>query len=399
MLLTGGKSLSVAHERLKSDEAAQRAFGRSGCADPSGIQQTLDACTPENVGQMKQAVKQLYQTHSQGYRHPYQQTWQLLDLDLNGRPCGPKAEFASLGYFARQRGRQGHQLGRVYATLYQEIVVDELYPGQTTLPTVLLELVEQAEEVLALEQWQRQRTLLRIDGHGGSRANVNALLKRGYALLTKEYSSHRARQLSQSVDLWIDDPKVAGRQVGWVPTLPDEYERPIHRIAVRTRKKNGQWGIGLLLTTLEPEQVGYLVGYTPEQLEIPKYQLLAYPHFYDLRGGGVESSFNQETQPVGFTKRAKKRFPAQQMLTQFNLLAHNCLVWFQNDLAHGWDDARQLTFGASFRKISLIVGIASFDQLSGRLNAVWVQAHQKFALNFASALDTLWLNYSISVFS
>lgn len=88
MLLTGGKSLSVAHERLKSDEAAQRGFGRSGCADPSGIQQTLDACTPETVRQMKEAVKHLYQTHSQGYRHPYQQTWQLLDIDLNGRPCG-----------------------------------------------------------------------------------------------------------------------------------------------------------------------------------------------------------------------------------------------------------------------------------------------------------------------
>ena len=332
-ILAGGQSLVEANKRVRSDPALQRAFGRSRCAEQSVISETLNACTSQNVNQMNQAMTEIYRQHSEGYGHNYQQGWQLLDIDLHGQPCGPKAAFATPGYFAHQRYRRGRQLGRVWATWYNEIVVDQLYPGNTVLPTVLQELVEQAEVRLALELSQRHRTILRIDGHGGSQANVNWLLERGFHLHTKEYNGKRARHLADSVVTWYDDPRHPKRQVGWVTTPASEYSRPIKRIAVRTRKKNGQWGVGVLISTLSVQSVGHLTGLTPAQLTDPLNRLLAYVYFYDLRGGGIETGFKNDNQGLGINKRNKKSFEAQQMLTQLNALAHNLLTWFQREVA------------------------------------------------------------------
>jgi hypothetical protein len=55
--------------------------------------------------------------------------------------------------------------------------------------------------------------------------------------------------------------------------------------------------------------------------------LLANIHFYDQRGGGIEIEIKQDKQGLNTTKRNKKRFPAQQILTQLKTLAHNTLVW------------------------------------------------------------------------
>ncbi len=82
------------------DEGLQRAFGRDGCAEQSVLQETLDACNGESVKQMEQAMDEIYRQHSQGYQHDYEQTLQILDVDMSGQPCGPKAAFATKGYFA-----------------------------------------------------------------------------------------------------------------------------------------------------------------------------------------------------------------------------------------------------------------------------------------------------------
>jgi len=106
----------------------------------------------------------------------------VLEVDLSGQPCGPKAAFASKGYFAHRRNRRGRQLGRVYASLYEEVVVDQLYPGQTTLPQVLQALVSRAAQVLELNRAKRSHTILRIDGMAAV-----AMMSTGY--LNKAISS------------------------------------------------------------------------------------------------------------------------------------------------------------------------------------------------------------------
>ena len=47
----------------------------------------------------------------------------------------------------------------------------------------------------------------------------------------------------------------SGEASGWVSLPVTEYARRVRRLAVRCRKANGQWGIGVLIWTLSPEEV------------------------------------------------------------------------------------------------------------------------------------------------
>ena len=93
-LLAGAHGLVEINTRLRADPALQQAFGRSACAEQSVVQQTLDACTTENVTQLQHALDEIYRQHSQSVHHDYQAGFQLLDVDMSGLPCGPKAAFA-----------------------------------------------------------------------------------------------------------------------------------------------------------------------------------------------------------------------------------------------------------------------------------------------------------------
>src|SRR6266487_7049873 len=143
-------------------------------------QDTLNACTVEQVSQLSQALETIYRQHSQGYAHDYKAAWQLLDADLSGMPCGKKAALASKGYFPQQRYRRGRQLGRVLASNYHEIVVDQLFNGTTYLRTALRPLITAAQQILDLSEEKRARTIVRIDAGGGSLSEINWLLSQGY---------------------------------------------------------------------------------------------------------------------------------------------------------------------------------------------------------------------------
>jgi hypothetical protein len=332
-ILAGAHGLVEINTRLRSDPALQRAFGRSACAEQSVVQETLNTCRAEQVTQMEQALQTIYRQHSQGYTHDYKATWQLLDVDLTGMPCGKKAAFASKGYFPQQRYRRGRQLGRVLASNYHEIVVDQLFNGTTYLRTALRPLLSAAEQLLELDQAKRTRTIVRIDAGGGSVKSINWLLSRDYQLMAKDYSGQRAHKLALSVTNWVDDPRIEGRQVGWVRAATSAYVRPVRRIAVRCRKKNGTWGVGVLISTLSPLAVLVVTGQSQAKVTDEAAVLLAYVSFYDARGGGVETAFKDDKQGLGITKRNKKRFEAQQMVMLLNVLAHNVLVWARSWLA------------------------------------------------------------------
>jgi len=74
-ILAGAHGLCEINTRLRSDESLQRAFGRTGCAEQSVVQQTLNACTPRNVAEMQQAVDLIFRRHSRAYRHNYRHRW------------------------------------------------------------------------------------------------------------------------------------------------------------------------------------------------------------------------------------------------------------------------------------------------------------------------------------
>ena len=357
-LLAGAHGLVEVNTRLRSDQALQQAFGRTACAEQSVIQQTLDACTAENVQQMEQALAHIYRQHSQGYQHDYQQRLQVLDADMSGLPCGKKAAFATRGYFARQRNRQGRQLGRVVASHYDEVVVDQVFAGTTQLVTALPTLMVAAEQTLDLDVAKRARTIVRIDAGGGSLDDLNWLLSRSYQVMAKDYSSARAARLAASVVRWVDDPRIEGRQIGYVTIEATEYIRPVVRIAVRCRKRTGQWGMGVLISTIEASTIVTLTELSPCEWVHPDAELLAYVYFYDGRGGGVETTLKGDKQGLGMTKRTKKRFEAQQMLTLLGSLAHNLIVW-----ARGWLRSEQ----PKLRRYGIMRMVRDVLQISGRL--------------------------------
>ncbi len=375
-LLAGAHGLVEINSRLRADPAVQAAFGRSSCAEQSVVQETLDACTAENVKQMEQAMDRIYRQHSQGYRHEYAADLQLLDVDMSGMPCGPKAAFASKGYFAKQRNRRGRQLGRVLATRYEEVVVDRLFDGTTQLTKALQPLMQAAEQTLELDERHRQRTVVRIDAGGGSVDDVNWLLARGYQVHCKDYSSARAQRLAQSVQYWVDDPQVEGRQVGWVRVPADDYVRPVRRIAVRCRKANGQWGTGVLISTLCPTEVLALTQSKASLNADAATVLLAYVYLYDQRGGGVETSFKGDQQGLGSTKRSKKRFEAQQMVMLLGTLAHNVVIWVRRWLTQATAPVKLRHYGMlrMVRDVFHISGFLVFDALDQVVQIVLNQA-------------------------
>jgi hypothetical protein len=395
-ILAGAHGLVEANKRVRPDRALQRAFGRDGCAEQSVISETLNGCTPENVEQMQQAMKEIYRQHSAGYRHDYEQSLQLLDTDMTGQPCGRKAAFATKGYFAKQRNRRGRQLGRVLATRYEEIVIDRIYDGKTQLPRAFQGLVLAAEDVLDLDEEKRKRTILRMDGHGGSQGDVNWALERGYHIHTKEYSTDRARKLAETVVRWYDDPKIPGRQVGWVTTEPGEYVRPVKRIAVRTRKKNGQWGIGVLISTVPVGEIGLLARIPARQWQDALAILLAYVYFYDLRGGGVETAIKEDKQGLGITKRNQKRFAAQQMMAQLNAWAHNLIVWSRRWLAQTWDKVENLGILRMVRDLFHLSGLVHFRS-DGRIERITLNQADPLAPGLCAGLSPLLVPLHVAV--
>jgi Transposase DDE domain group 1 len=330
-LLAGAHGLVEINTLLRADHALQRAFGRKRCAEQSVVQQTLDACTPTQVAQMEQAMEEIYRTHSRGFRHDYRADWQILDVDLCGWLCGKQAAFATKGYFANAaRNRRGRQLGRVLAWRYQEVIVDRLFPGNCQLNATLQTLVSAAQNTLQLDAEQRQRTLVRIDAGGGSVPNLNWLLEQGYEVLGKACSRQQSRLLATTVGHWMTDTQVPERQIGWVCEEPTAFVRPVRRVAVRSRKPNGQWGVGVLICSLSDQAVFHLAGVPLEAPADEQMVLQALVGLYDQRGGGIETSFKGD-KGIGLTKRNKKRFEAQQMLMLLGSLAHNVIVW-----AHEW---------------------------------------------------------------
>jgi len=271
---------------------------------------------------------------------------QLLDADMTGLPCGAKAERATKGYFSSQGIRTGRQQGRVVAARYDEVVCDRLFTGHVQLTTALQPLIEATEQTLALTAEQRARTVIRMDAGGGSMNDVNWLLERGYHVHGKDISTKRAEHFALSVEQWYSDPRRQGRQIGWALVKSGQYARDdLRRIALRWRKKNGQRGTAMLLSTLEPADVFALLGKPLEQLADPQTVLAAYAQLYDERGGAVEIEIKESKQGIGITKRSKKRFAAQAMVMLLGQMAHNFIVWCKRWLTEAAEVAKLKRYG------------------------------------------------------
>jgi len=376
-ILAGAHGLVEVNTRVRADAAVQRAFGRRDCAEQSVVQETLSACTGENVRQMGEAIDAIFRAHSRAYRHDYGLGLLLLDVDLTGLPCGRSGESAEVGYLSGYGIRRGRQMGRVVAPAHDEVVVDRLYPGNLQLRDTLPHLVEALEGTLELDEARRRRTVLRIDAGGGSMNGINWLLKRGYHVHCKDISSKRAAHYAISVREWVADPRRPGRELGWALVKSGDYARPVRRLALRWRKRNGQRCHALLISSLEPGEVLRLVGELSEKEADAQAVLSAYARLYDERGGGVEIDIKESKQGLGVTKRRKKSFTGQQMVALLGQLAHNVVVWAKRWLS---EDAPKLKRYGVQRMVRDVLAVSGFVELS-KSGTV-----KRVALNGASSL-------------
>ncbi len=285
--------------------------------------------------------------------------------------AGKQAEGASKGYFSGHANRRGRQLGRVTASLYDESVGEKLYPGTRQLETNLPELIELAETVLALDENRRKRTILRVDAGGGTEANINFWLARGYGGITKTKNWQRTAKLLQTVTTWTAVSGLPEHECGWVGA-PQAYVAATRQLALRwPNPKKGGWPAWGLVCTLSNAALFELAP-RPLPASLTELNLCARARViaaYDRRGGGAETSFKNSQQGLGLHQRNKKHFHAQEMLIGLAQFAYNLPGWVQQELAQ--HSAPLATFGTLrlIRDACHIAGRLDFDP-AGQLIAI-----------------------------
>jgi hypothetical protein len=162
----------------------------------------------------------------------------------------------------------------------------------------------------------------------------------------------------------------------------------VRRIAVRCRKPNDEWGIGVLISTLTPAAVLSLTGEPAEAIEDPLAVLLAYVYLYDDRGGGVETSVKEDKQGLGITKRNKKRFEAQQLLMHLGVLAHNVLVWARGWLEPAAPTVSRLGIKRVVRDVFGVTGAVEIES-TGRVRQIILNQANRLAHRCLSAFQLL----------
>ena len=314
-IVSGCEVIFDINRKLRVDRTLLRAFGYSKCADQSVIQDTLNASKEQNVLQMEEALKTIWDENN--LTVPILENARIegrietIDMDLSGMPASKKAECSTKGYFAGEKNIHGRQLARIVFAKTQEIISESLYPGNKTSCKAFKPMVEKMEGILGLSDISHRKLIrFRLDAGFGTDENIHYALWRGYHLLVKMYSGKRAKKLANSVKEWVyisPSSDNNSRQAGWI-TEPHRYSKTTKQLSIRTMKdKRYQYSV-LVTTDIDAD---------------------IQPDDYDGRSGVPESSFCQDNQGLGNKKRRKRGFDAQRMLMLLTQLAHNLIRWIQ----------------------------------------------------------------------
>ena len=337
----GAEALSQINTVLRADPAISRAWGRTGCADQSSVQDTLSKCTELNVTQMHQALAEIYAKLGRATHHDYATGPLVLDIDLTGLPCSKNYAGASKGYFANaKKGTTGRQLCRVNASQYDEIVYQKVLPGYASSAdlTSLKAVLEATLCVLGLTAEQKGQLLIRLDGGFGTTDIIEYLLAEGYQFILKLYSAARSKKLASSLEesAWLGDHN----GLRWASLLGENARglytdasgsqassrTKLHLIAVRckreaklkpsaTAKKKGQTQTPVKTQSEYAYSVLALKRETiTKEPDLAGPNLLAQLAFYDDRATIESAFFRGDKQGLKLIKRRKASLYGQEML-------------------------------------------------------------------------------------
>jgi hypothetical protein len=395
LFLAQGRHVVEANKRVRPDLAHCESFGCAPC-EQSVLQDTLSACGSGTVSQFRSAFAAAFQRFGAAMRHDFSKQLLLLDVDLTGTTCGKKAEGATKGYFAHRKNKTGRQVGRVLASEYDEVVCDAVEAGTEQLAALVPSLVRRAEVVLKLSHKGKERTLIRLDGGGGTKEDINWLCEEGYRFLAKLYSWRNFKPCAESVEQWTDDPRTPGRQVGRVTKAPSGYAAGVTFIAMRFLKADGTEGGAVLATNLsEDETLALLPNPSGEAGEGSEgvdedtdKGALAYVALYDQRGGGIETSFKEDKQGLALDACNKKSLEAQRMIVTTLSLAHNIIVWSRGWFALHVREVKALGIQRTVRDLLALQGTVTFLE-DGRHDFVF-QERDPFARFICRAFTGLF---------
>jgi len=315
-MLDGARRVEQLNTTLRADPRMQAAWGRESCAEQSTVQETLNACTTENVQELRQALKEIYRAHGLAPRHHFGDSLLFLTVDLSPLPGTKQDEGAEKGHAPRQRSRRCRQVVRVIADPYGEIVCELLKPGKTASRDCLKEAIQMAADVLELTPEQKARTVVCFDAGFGTMENLNWLLHHGYQVLGKAYNHKPVAKLVQTVPAW---QRRGPNQWYGAVGQPHRYGRRTRQIAVRTKawnetKRCHEENLAVLITTLEGETDGEILTLYRRRTQI-------------------ETSLRESKQALGLAARRKHSLVAQEVLVLLAQLAYNLLRWAKDWLA------------------------------------------------------------------
>lgn len=365
-ILAGCEVVSQVNTTIRSDPLLARAWGREQFHEQSTIARILDACTPLQVSQMREATEAVFHWLGQAHRHNESHGPLRLDIDLFGMPASKRAEGSTKGYFSGRRNTYGRQLVRVGATDYREVVASLLYPGSQTSLGSLQPAILTLERVLYLDPTRRRHTLLRLDGGFGSDDNLAWVLNRRYQLIAKGFSGKRAAAYARRVKEW-SEVRPGER---WVARSPVQivFPVPTQTVIVRWLTEKRQFHHALYISTE--------LDATPVEVA----------ESYDDRGSG-EVEIQADIGGLLLRRRRKRSFPAQEMLVLSDDLAHNWLAWL-----YGWvlKDSPFDGFGPKRIIRDLLTIPGEGDIINDELVELRLKVSHPHAQAMADALERLW---------
>ena len=101
-ILAGCETLTAFNSELDGEVDLAAIWGWERFADQSTLSRTLDALTLMNIEQLRTATTAIWHSLSQTRQHDWR-GFLLLDFDLSGLPCSPRAEASQKGYFSGKK--------------------------------------------------------------------------------------------------------------------------------------------------------------------------------------------------------------------------------------------------------------------------------------------------------
>jgi hypothetical protein len=249
---------------------------------------------------------------------------------------------------------------------YQETLWSQLFAGNKHTVNCLPNAMQGVQSSLDLDQRQRNRTVWRFDGGGGSEDNFRLLLQQGYHVHAKGLSSSRAAALAKRVTRWdvYDD--------NWFGEVKTDFNwgKPL-RVFVQRRLKKDK----------------ILHSYYVSTLTLPsKKQFLT---LYRERGGAEVEQFRQDKSGLAMAVRRKSSFNGQSGYILLTDLAHNLLADFKRYALIG---SRFEAYGLKriVRDLLCFPGTLTFDD-EGRLVYVKLLSQMKNSTDLLFCLERYYL--------